>query len=867
MTGPRHHPPRIAEKLLGLLLDRDTGYAARGDLEEYFHDIAEAESPRRARWAYRRQVALCVPGYFYNLFYWSTVMFKNYLKTAYRNIVRQKAFSLINVTGLAIGMAACILMLLWAQDEIRYDRMYKNAPHVYRVYRRFDTPDGKLISTVNPAGLGPVLRNDYPGITGAVRFMVHNFTLSAGDKKFSELVALSDPSIFDIFSLEFIRGNKETAFSDLRNIVLTEELARKYFGNQDPLGRTLQIETWYEAVVSGVIKNLPSPTTVRGFGAVIDFNIYRPLWGRDLTDMKIGNYLTYVQLHPQADPRAVSKNVAGILEPYFKEDWAQTRAGNPRVDLGVTVLLHPLLRERLFDVGGGGLINYLLIFSAVGLFILLIACFNYMNLSTARSEKRAREVGIRRVVGAYRGQLARQFFGESLLMSLLAMFLSALLVYLALPYFNQLAGKELALTFSLPLLAAFFAVALFTGLISGTYPALVLSSVKPATVLKHSTAKTVKSSLFRQVLVVTQFAISIFLIIGAVVIFRQMEYIHSADLGYQTDNVIDFTLTSSLNRQFAAFRSALLQNRNITGVTRINAPPVYLESTSGGADVNWEGKTAGAFISEFGILGTGPDFDEIFKPEIIRGRFFSEDFPSDLEQGVVLNETAVKAMGLEDPLGKKFSVWEFSGTIIGVVKDFHLQSLHHGISPLAILPHWGIDNICIGMSAENQAETLSFIENTIRRFEPDYTLNYNYISDMIDKNYDNERRIEKIIKFGTILAILISCLGLLGLAAFTAEQRTKEIGIRKVLGSSIGGIIFLLSKDFIKLVLLANLVAAPLAYLASRRWLDGFAYRTPLRIEMFALATTLALLIALLTVGWQALKAARRNPVDALRYE
>ncbi|MBU8923115.1 MAG: ABC transporter permease [Bacteroidales bacterium] len=792
-------------------------------------------------------------------------MLTNNLKVTIRNIARHKGFSIINIMGLALGMTACILIALWVQDETSYDRMYPNAQNIYRLYRQFDTPDGRVTSTVVPAGLGPTLKGSYPGVADEVTFMNHRFVLSHDEKKFTEMIAVATPTILDIFSIELLRGDKATAMSKITNIVITEELALKYFGDDDPMGKTLQVENWFPATITGIIKKLPKKTTVRRFDAVININLLGQLWGRDMADMEIGNYYGYISIDPAASPKDVQANIAGVIQPYHEEPAGEEGSVN---SVKATVLMQPLLRERLHDIEGGGLITYVYIFSGIGLLILLIACFNYMNLSTARSGKRAMEVGIKRVVGASRHQLAKQFFGEALIMSFFAAAVALLLTYTVLPYFNTMAGKELSLTFRPATAILFAAITLLTGIIAGTYPALILSSFRPIAIMKSGARNKTKGTLFRRTLVVAQFSISIFLIIGSMLIYRQLEFIRGRDLGFKTDNVLTFRLSSPLQSQWSSFRQTLLSDPGVTGATRVNAPPVYRESSTGGNNVSWEGKSPDIFINDFGIVGTDPGFIEVFEPEMVTGRFFSEEFPTDMTDGAVINQTALRTMNIDDPIGKTFTTYDNTYRIIGVVKDFHLQSLHTTIKPLVILPNWGIDGICVSLSGENPAETRAFVEATVSQFDPGARPTLEYLDDMrMNRSYGTEQRTETMIKYGTFLAIFISCLGLLGLAAFTAEQRTKEIGIRKVLGSSTSGIILLLSKEFIKWVLIANVVAWPLAWYASRKWLDGFAYKADISIWVFVASSAVALAIAFMIIAWQSWKSARANPIESLKYE
>ncbi len=859
-------PPRLAAWLLGRLTDGATGYGAEGDLEENFHRMVSENGAARAKVDYWRMTLHTIPGFLENLCYWGGIMFSNYLKIAMRNFSKQKSFSLINLAGLGTGMAAFILISLWVQDELSYNRTYPGADNIYRLYRQLDTPDGRDISSVCPAGTRAALKGNYPGVVDVVSYMTPRWVLSVGDRKFTEKIAVASPSIFDVFSIKFTRGERDNALESLGNIVITGELAGKLFGDEDPIGKTIQVETWYQAVVTGVIEALPARTTVSDFNAVINIDILAPLWGRDMSDMKIGNYMTYLLKAPEAQEGALRAGIQDIFQPFYS-GVAQDGKGGSDNAITAKLVMQPLLRERLHNIEGGGLITYLYIFSAVGVLILLVACFNFMNLSTARAKKRATEVGIRRVIGATRPQLARQFFGEAVIMSCLAALMAIALTWMSLPWFNGISGKEIVLAPDVRTVLLFLAVTLITGVVSGTYPATVLSSLQPASALKIRSAGRGRGVWFRRTLVVSQFAISIFLVIGSLVIYRQLDYIKNKDLGFNTNNVLEFQLSSNLEKQFDAFRQTLTAHPGISGVTKTNAPPIYRESSVGNDNIAWEGKGPEDFVSDFGLMGTDAGFLDVFRPEVVTGRFFSDDFPSDMESGAVINESASKLMGFEDPVGKTLTTYENTYTIIGVVKDFHLETLHHGIKPLAILPGWGVDGICVSISAGDPSEAMAFIEETVRKFDSGANLKYTFLDDMRMAEYGTETRTESIIRFGAVLAIFISCLGLLGLAIFTAEERTREIGIRKVLGSSITGIVVLLTGEFMKWILVANLIAWPLAWFAARRWLDGFAYRTNIDLLVFFAAGFAAFLIGALAVGWQAFRAARANPVDSLKYE
>jgi ABC-type antimicrobial peptide transport system permease subunit len=531
--------------------------------------------------------------------------------------------------------------------------------------------------------------------------------------------------------------------------------------------------------------------------------------------------------------------------------------------------LHPITKIHLYALNGGGLISYVYIFSVLALFVLLIACINFMNLTTARSTTRAKEIGMRKVIGAYKTDLVKQFLGESILFSFIALILALSLVELFLPEFNNLTDKQLSLDFSGNWLIylGLCGITLFTGIVSGSYPALFLSSFQPVKVFGGTLISGEKASLLRRILVVAQFTLSIFLISGSLAVSGQLDYMGSKELGYDKENILCMDMRGELRRHYQAFKNELLKNSRILSITRANTTPVYRESGAAGYEVSWEGKQTNDNFTGIKVMGVDTDYIKTFNIEMAEGRFFSESFPADQDESFVINETAAKAMGLASPVGKRFSVWDYNGKIIGVIKDFHFASLHYEIEPLVMKMGWALDNICIRIKPDDIPNTIHFIEDKLKEIIPDYPFEYEFLDESLNRRYRAEQRMETLSKYMTALAIFISCLGLFGLAAFTAERRTKEISIRKVFGASVSALVFLLSKEYIKWVIAANVIAWPVARVVINSWLQNFAYRIDVDILPFLTAGALALVIALLTVSFQAIKAALSNPVEALRYE
>ncbi|NIM90224.1 MAG: FtsX-like permease family protein [Candidatus Aminicenantes bacterium] len=789
-------------------------------------------------------------------------MLKSYLKIAFRNIGKHKGFSFINIAGLAIGMACCILILLWIQDELSYDKFHENRNELYRVFTKVQYSDGRTnLFTESYFPLSRVLTEECPEVVAASRYATHyGLLVKYGEKSFAEdSFGFADASFLSMFSFPFLKGDPKTALSDKFSVVITEEMSQKYFGREDPMGKTLNVNDQVDLQVTGVIEEVPLDSSLQ-FDFLIPYPLY---WGPDWTepDHWGGNPLeTYVLLNKNAVTYETEKKITSIKEKHDPSPATQS----------TTLNLQPLTRIHLYGLEGGGPVTYIYIFLAVALFVLIIACINFMNLSTAKAATRAGEVGMRKVVGARKADLIKQFFGESILLSFIALFLALLIVELLLPVFNNLSGKQLALGFSsnIIIILGLLGIAVFTGVVSGSYPALFLSSLQPVKVLKGSVPLSSGSSLFRKVLVVSQFALSIFLIIGTAIIYRQLNYMKNRDMGYDANQLIFIYVQRDLTAKYESVKNELLKNSNILSVTRSLQVPSNIGSTVSALD--WEGKNPDESVSmNWDIV----DFDyfETLKMEMVQGRGFSREFGSDVSGAYIVNEEAAELMGMESPVGKRLSVFRNEGKVIGVVKNFHFKSLHNEITPFVFWmnPGWASMMSClfVRVAPSNISETLEYVKSVGTKFSPAYPLRYQFMAERLDRLYNRERLMGKIISYFALLAIVISCLGLFGLASFMTERRTKEIGIRKVLGSSVSKVVFLLSKEFTKWVLVANVIAWPVAYYLMSRWLQNFAYRASLGFWIFIMSGVLILVIALLTVSYQAIRAATANPVDALRYE
>lgn len=783
-------------------------------------------------------------------------MLKNYLTVALRNIKKNVGFSFINLTGLAVGLACCILIILWVQDELSYDRFHANKNQLYRVIIQDQDNQGDTGWTTVPFFLAPSLKQDFPEILAFSRFQDRSWlepsVFAYGDKKFYEQkVFLADPTFFKMFTFTFLLGDPQTALDNINSVVITADIARKYFGKKNPLGKVLRYNNRSDLKVTGVLQKLPT-------NSHMNFDILAPiqLLGEKKLSGSSWESKSYLLLAPRIKLKDLQKKIAPALE---KQNQAFYK------DLKVN--LQPVTKIHLYQ--GAGDINLVYIFSSIALFIMLLACINYMNLSTARSVRRALEVGLRKVVGAHKIHLVKQFFSETFFMSLLATFLALLLVFLSLGFFNNLVNKSLSvdilgnpvLFLGLPvliLLVAFF---------SGSYPALFLSSYRPVAVLKGNATSGSRGALFRKIMVIGQFAISGILIIGTIIVHQQLHYIQTKSLGWDRDNVLAISINSELREQFPGLKHELLQHPNIKNVTAASTIPTQIGNTN---PIEWEGKTTTEptsikfVVSEHNYLDT-------FNMKLLRGRNFSRDIQSDLSSFIV-NEQAVRFMKLKKPVGTTVKFMGANGPIIGVIKDFHFRHMTQAILPLIITINprnyaYFYRFVFARIEPRNIPETLSYIKKVAAKHAPNYPFKYEFVDEEFNKLYQYEQYVVRIVDYFTFLALFIACLGLFGLASFMTEQRTKEIGIRKVLGASINSIVRLLVKEFTRWVLIAIILSSPLAYLAMDKWLSQYVYRVSISWMPFLLAGTLTLFIACLTVAYQAVRAANHNPIDTLRSE
>ncbi|MBD3413640.1 MAG: FtsX-like permease family protein [Candidatus Aminicenantes bacterium] len=785
-----------------------------------------------------------------------TTMLKNYLKMTFRNIQRHPGFSLINLMGLAIGLACAILILLWVQDELSYDRFHEQSERIGRIIMDID---GTQIPA-SPGPLAPVMINEFPEIKNAVRFVWGGGILEYEDKQFEERnTLLVESNFFNIFTYPFIKGDPQTALNDPGSLVLTETTAKKYFGDQDPMGQTIQYSGRVDRPlkVTGVLKDVPHNSTLK-FNVLASFEICRN-WKEPDSWTSSQDYQTYVLLEEHISLEKANQALDLFCDQYFAE-------------YNIQMFIQPLNRIHLhshfkFDTGHGDFL-YVALFSLIALVVLFIACINFMNLTTAHFTKRAKEVGIRKVVGANRSQLVTQFFTESMIFTGMAFVLAFFLVELSLPLFRNITEKPLSLNFlDGRFLLASIGLFLLTGLLSGSYPSVFFPSFRPANILKDSFLKGRRSVLFRKTSVILQFSLSIMVIISTIIVSTQLDFMRNKKLGFDKESLVYLRTGSYFSHKYEVLRQDLLQSKNIINLTVSNDLPTYINLNTG---ADWEGKTEDQKYIGLQTIVVNEDYLNTYGMEMTQGRFYSKDFPSDISDAFVVNEAAVKAMGIQSPLGKRFSAWDKDGRIIGVVKDFHFKSLKEQIEPLILQlgpKRRFYQYLTLRINPQNTPEVLSYIKKTWEEHFPHHLYEIHFLDQTIDQLYASEKKIKRIFSSFAFLAVFISCLGLFGLASFLSEQRTKEIGIRKVLGAPVMGIVVLISKDFTKWVLAANVIAWPIAYYAMNQWLQNFAYRITIQLWMFVCAGLTALIIALLTVSWRAVRAASANPINSLRYE
>ena len=787
-------------------------------------------------------------------------MLKNLIKTAIRHIVKHLGYSILNILGLTLGITSALFLIIYVADEVSYDRYHEKADRIYRVSSTIKEPDDQFTWIVAQIPFGPQVVHDYPEVQSSVRFInMPRALYKYEDKEFNEEnFFYVDSTLFDIFTYKVIKGEIKSALLAPKKIILTEKIANKYFGKTDPIGKTLTTGTdTYE--VTGVIQDVPTNSHFRFDAVAARNNLPKQLgnWGN------FGVY-TYLLFPDKFDTKAFEKKMEGMYDAYMKTIFEPLK-------ISIKYKLEPLTRIHLYSKNAAepeptGSITYVYIFAIVAIFLVLIASMNYMNLATARSTRRAREVGLRKVVGSRRGPLVLQFLSESMVFTLISLLISIVLIIVLLPKFNLLAGKafNIHVIYSPVVLLSLLAIILIVGILGGSYPAFFLSRFSPVTVLKGEVTQGSAGSLFRKILVVIQFTVSVIMIICTLVVFRQLNYLKTSDQGFDQKNVVGLQLNGPMVRKYPVLKQSLLENQNIKYVTSTNTA---VGEGSGKVIFNVETDQG---MSQKGVnfAVIDHDFIETLGIKMVKGREFQQDMPSDTLTGVVVNEAFAKRMNWSEPVGKKVELKPFiDGRVIGVMKDYHQTGMYNSIESLMLLYRPLNNVIYIKLSGSDTKQTLSFIEKKWKEIFPDQPFVYAYLSERFNRQFEADDKRGLVFTMFTVLAILIACLGLFGLASYMVEQRTKEIGIRKVFGANENTILGLISKDFLILVAIGIVIAVPVAYYFMNRWLENYVYRTKIGVPLLLTAALLTILITFLTISYKSYQASIMNPARALKAE
>lgn len=856
-------PPRWPDVLLEFFCAPHLLEQVMGDLHERFYLRVEREGEGKARRKYWREVlAYMRPSVFrrktlYHSQPLAADMFKNYFTVTFRNFLRMKVYSGINILGLTIGLACSFLILLWVVDETSYDRFHRNGDQIHQALRHFITGGQTYTLTSLPRGIADEMIAEFPEVEDVViTFMDQEFVVTTGEDNYREKGGYVGASFFSIFSFPFIHGNPETALQDMTSVVITEKTARKMFGDnwENAVGRSITVDQRKEFTITGVVRNVPENSSLQ-------FDILLPVEEWFAREKRFGQwyfmaYSIYAKIQEGTSLETFNEKFGDIFNRHTEEDDHQIFL-QPFED----VYLHSFYRDGKLT---GGRIEYVRIFTVVAIFILVIACINFMNLATARSSQRAREIGVRKVIGAYRTSLITQFITESVVMSFIAFLLALGIVITLLPAFNYLTGKHLTPEdLNGSVLLGLTGITLAVGILSGSYPALYLSSFKPVTVMRGAFRQRSGIAVFiRKGLVVFQFALAVLLIVSTVVVYLQLDYNHTKNLGLERDNLLFVTREGALMDRYDAVAQALLMQPGIASVTASGQNP--LEVNNNTLSVGWDGKDPNN-SQLFYIINTHHDFVKTMQMELLAGRDFSRTFADSM--AYLVNEETAKMIG-GDVVGKILNVYGEKGPIVGVIKNFSMNSLYAPVEPVVIRLHlqWA-SQLYVRIRAGETQQALESLKTVYQKFNPDYPLQYTFLDQQFEQRYRSEQVTGKLTNIFAVIALFISCLGLFGLTSFTVEQRTKELGVRRVLGASVSGIVVLLNKDFLQLVFIGFVIAVPATWYLMNQWLQNFTDRIEIEATVFLLAGLAVILVALVTVSWQSVRAAVINPVDCLRNE
>ncbi len=799
-------------------------------------------------------------------------MFKNYFKTAWRNLSKNKVFTLLNITGLSLGVTVCLFVGIWLQRELSFDNFHPNGDAIFRVSNTFKSESESFSQAPSGPALGAQLPKLLPSVKSACRAFAYSGKFKSGNNLFIEQnVQIVDSNFFRFFGFKLSKGNSLQCLSSSNDIVLTEHIAKKYFGNDNPIGKTLLMDDKYPFTVSAVAYDAP-PNSQLQFDMLLPASYFRKRmmddYKFDMDNFWVGGWpLTYLQLADETNWKSTENNINKIVAKYSEKDWKENK-------MSYHYFLQPIkdihLKSNLrYDNANNGSIARVNIFAVVGLIVLLLACINYINLTTAGAIKRAKETSVRKVIGAKRNQLIKQFFAETFIIAAGAVLIGVVLFKALLPYFSQWLGQVYTFNLDAGNILMLLAFTILLSIIAGIYPALILSSFKPALALKGNFTHSLKGNIIRKTLVVVQFSITIALVASIIIISKQMSFISNKSLGFDDNAVVDINFYGDKNvtNKYSTLRNEFLSSPYILNVCQHNANVV------GGLGNGWtttQDINGNEISTSLYAMGVDADYFDTYGMKLAAGRFFSKDFATDTTKAVIVNEAAVKTFGWKTPenaIGKRFDTGVNAQYVVGVVKDFNFEALHKPVEALRITYARQGSEISLKLDAKHIDEGLDHIKKTWRTIEPDVPLDYSFIDDRVRQQYNNEQTMQAVFYVFAGLSLVIGCLGLFGLSIFVVERKIKEIGIRKVLGANVSGIVVLLSKDFAMLVALAVVIATPLSWYLMQNWLTDFAYHINIEWWMFTVAGAIALLIALMTVSFQAIKAAIANPVKSLRAE
>lgn len=873
----KQKPPKLAEKILSKLQYDDTWKTTLGDFEECYLYKVEKEGVNIANRWYWQQVIKYAPSKIIHKIYWGVAMFKNYMKISFRNLKKQKSYSFINILGLTLGLTCFILISLFIHYELSYDSFHENSEQTHRIvaYQSQNEYLGSKWFALTPTAMAATIKEEFPEVKFATYFSGSRAVLRNKEKSFTERGVATDGDFFDVFTYSWRAGNKVNALEDPSSIILTESMTQKLFGNDNPISKIVKFVyptgSEVDKIVTGVVADPPENSHF-SFQYIVNDKT-TPYYEYNFNEWSNTNVYSFISLTEGVSGNDFSEKLSGFADKYIgASDYYQNNPDAlPSHQLQPLEDIHLHSKYLNFNPYSVGDIKLVYMFSAVALFILLIACVNYMNLSTARSLTRSKEVGVRKVIGAYRSNLAMQFLSEAVVVSLLSIVGAAIFVSFLVPVFSELVDRQLntGILFTWKFWAFTFAAGFIVGVVSGSYPAFYLSKVKPIAAFKSENKSAKRPTMFRNLLVVTQFSITGVLLIGAIVVFQQMDFLKKTNTGLNREQVLVVPQNDSkLWDRFETIKSDLLSYPGIEMVTASQSDPIYMSNKTTGTQ--WEGQEDDQELAVY-VSPVQYDFIELFGIELVQGQDFSPEIYKETEASFIVNEITIKELGWknDEAIGKRFSVWGNDGIIVGIAKNFNFISLDQPIAPLVLLlgPKLNHRYLLLKTNSQNLGETIAQVERTVKTFSPEFPFSYSFLDDNYNQMYSDAIRTGTMFNYFSILALIIACLGLFGLATFVTEQRTKEIGIRKVMGANLFQIISLLNKDFLKLVMLSLIIATMAGWYLASIWLKDFAFRIELNPILFGIAAFIILTIAVLTVSFQSVKTATANPVDSLKAE